>query len=280
MIDLNIDELDRKLMITESDFERAVLKYLWNYVVNAPVEDYLKDAEKDENVSTTLTYLRFAVFIPYFLRASDIVWDYDEGGDRTYSFKDYFKQLVIDDELIKPYTLNIIKNCLEKEGLINLDDFDAPIDDEYFYNDEKWFYFNDLAECFNVRNYLKSLHINDLTVLFSSITDTADAQNLANMLYANEAKTQSDKQEIISSTEERYFDPDLGEYIELSNDDLDFNDEEDEEDDDDYPEEYEHEFASDDEFVEFIAQHTNELFPSSPTYTQCHLYSYLNGDCD
>ena len=38
MIDLNIDELDRKLMITESDFERAVLKYLWNYVVNAPVE--------------------------------------------------------------------------------------------------------------------------------------------------------------------------------------------------------------------------------------------------
>jgi len=280
MIDLNIDELDRKLMITESDFERAVLKYLWNYVVNAPVEDYLKNAENDENVSTTLTYLRFAVFIPYFLRASDIVWDYDEGGDRTYSFKDYFKQLVIDDELIKPYTLNIIKNCLEKEGLINLDDFDAPIDDEHFYNKEKWSFFNDLADCFNVVNYLTSLHINDLTVLFSSITDTADAQNLANMLYANEAKTQSDKQEIISSTEERYFDPDLGEYIELSNDEPDFNDEEDEEDDDDYPEEYEHEFASDDEFVEFIALHTNELFPSSPTYIQCHLYSYLNGDCD
>lgn len=275
MIDLNIDELDRELMITQSDFERAVLKYLWNYVVNAPVEDYLKDAEKDENVSTTLTYLRFAVFIPYFLRASDIVWDYDDGGSRTYSFKDEFQKLVIDDELIKPYTLNIIKKCLEKAGLINLDDFDAPIDDEDSYNEDKWFYFNDLANCFNVRNYLKSLHINDLTVLFSSITNTADAQNLANMLYANEDKSQSDKQELISSTVKRYFDPDLGKYIELSNDELDFNDE-----DDDYPEEYEHEFASNDEFVEFIAQHNNELFPSSPTGIQSHLYLYLNGDCD
>ena len=245
MHQIDIQNLDHKYMITESETEAAVFTYLWDIVQNVPVEDYLKDADKDENVSITLSYLRLASFVPFFLRASDIVWDFDDGGDRTYSFNDNLRQLVIDDEVIKPYTLNVIKNCLQNQGLINLSDFDAPIDDEYFYNDEKWSFFNDLANCFNVRNYLKTLHINDLTVLFSSITDNEDAQNLANRLYAP-----------IDDEAPLGFDEDNSEV------------------------EYEHEFAYEDDFVEFISQHTNELFPTPPTYTQCHLDSYLNGDCD
>ena len=245
MYQIDIQKLDHKYMITEGETEAAVFTYLWDIVQNVPVEDYLKDADKDENVSITLSYLRLASFVPFFLRASDIVWDFDDGGDRTYSFNDNLRQLVIDDEVIKPYTLNVIKNCLQNQGLINLSDFDAPIDDEYFYNDEKWSFFKDLADCFSSQKYLKSLHINDLTVLFSSITDTEEAQNLANHLFSpidDEAPVGFD--------------------------------------DENADEDYVHEFDSQDEFVEFVMKHSDELFPKDPTSIQCHLYSFLNGDCD
>ena len=313
-------------MITDGETEAAVFSYLWDIVQNVPVEDYLKDADKDENVSSTLAYLRLATFVPYFLRASDIVWDFDDGGDRTYSFNDSLRELVIDDELIKPYTLNIIKNCLQKQGLINLSDFDAPIDDEYFYNDEKWSFFKDLADCFSVRKYLKSIHINDLTVLFSNICDNEDAQNLANSVYApgnmlnaegKESSNSIDNQmdyepnEDLVFTEEddqSFLGLDLNEFP-LSQDDLDFMDESQDSESsdsvdggiepdaesttdkshDDVDQSYEsecedeyyvHEFDSQDDFVEFVVQHSDELFPKAPTSIQCHLYSFLNGDCD
>lgn len=313
-------------MITDGETEAAVFSYLWDIVQNVPVEDYLKDADNDDNVSTTLAYLRLATFVPYFLRASDIVWDFDDGGDRTYSFNDSLRELVIDDEQIKPYTLNIIKNSLQKQGLINLSDFDAPIDDEYFYNDEKWSFFKDLADCFSVRKYLKSIHINDLTVLFSNICDNEDAQNLANSVYApgnmlnaeeKESSNSIDNQmdyepnEDLVFTEEddqSFLGLDLDEFP-LSQDDLDFMDESQDSESsdsvdggiepdaesttdkshDDVDQSYEsecedeyyvHEFDSQDDFVEFVVQHSDELFPKAPTSIQCHLYSFLNGDCD
>lgn len=245
MIKLDIDKIDSKFMLTENSTENAVLSYLWDIIQNVPVEEYLQEAAKDANVSTTLAYLRLSLFVPFFLRASDIVWEFDDGGDRTYSFNDYFKLLIVDDEQIKPYTLNVIKNCLQKQNLINLSDFDVSIEDEDFYNEEKWSFFNELAYCFSVQNYLKSVHINTLTVLFSNITDTEDAQNLANSIYAP------------------------------INDDAPFG-----LDEDSAENEYEHEFESKDEFVEFLVKYADKLIPKAPTYTQCHLYSYLNGDCD
>ena len=326
MYQIDIQKLDHKYMITEGETEAAVFTYLWDIVQNVPVEDYLEEVEKNVDVSKTLAYLRLASFVPFFLRASDIVWDFDDGGDRTYSFNDNLRELVIDDEAIKPYTLNVIKNCLQKQGMINLSDFDAPIDDEYFYNDEKWSFFKDLADCFSVRKYLKSLHINDLTVLFSNICDNEDAQNLANSVYApgnmldaeeNEPSNSIDNhmdydpnEDLVFPEEDEQFflDCDLDE-LPLSQDDLDFSDESqdseysesvdsgvepdaestsdklqdsvDESYESDYEDEdYVHEFDSQDDFVEFVVQHSDELFPKAPTYIQCHLYSYLNGDCD
>ena len=326
MYQIDIQKLDHKFMITDGETEAAVFSYLWDIIQNVPVEDYLKDADNDDNVSTTLAYLRLATFVPYFLRASDIVWDFDDGGDRTYSFNDSLRELVIDDELIKPYTLNIIKNCLQKQGLINLSDFDAPIDDEYFYNDEKWSFFKDLADCFSVRKYLKSIHINDLTVLFSNICDNEDAQNLANSVYApgnmlnaeeKESSNSIDNQMDYEPNEDLVFTEeddqsflclDLDEFP-LSQDDLDFMDESQDSESsdsvdggiepdaesttdkshDDVDQSYEsecedeyyvHEFDSQDDFVEFVVQHSDELFPKAPTSIQCHLYSFLNGDCD
>lgn len=326
MQELDINKIDRQFMLTENSTENAVLNYLWNIIQNVPVEDYLQEAATDENVSNTLAYLRLASFVPFFLRASDIVWDFDDGGDRTYSFNDNLRELVIDDKVIKPYTLNIIKNCLQKQGLINLSDFDAPIDDEYFYNDEKWSFFKDLADCFSARKYLKSLHINDLTVLFSNICYTEDAQNLANSVYApgnmldaeeNESPNSIDNnmdyvpnEDLVftEKDEHAFLDPDLDE-LPLSQDDLDFTNESqasessdsvdggiepyaesttdkshdavDESYESDYEDEYYvHEFDSQDDFVEFVMQHSDELFPKAPTSIQCHLYSFLNGDCD
>ena len=326
MQELDINKIDRQFMLTENSTENAVLNYLWNIIQNVPVEDYLQEAATDENVSNTLAYLRLASFVPFFLRASDIVWDFDDGGDRTYSFNDNLRELVIDDKVIKPYTLNIIKNCLQKQGLINLSDFDAPIDDEYFYNDEKWSFFKDLADCFSARKYLKSLHINDLTVLFSNICYTEDAQNLANSVYApgnmldaeeNESSNPIDNQMDYDTNEDLVFTEEDGkaflgldlDELPLSQDDLDFTNESqasessdsvdggiepyaesttdkshdavDESYESDYEDEYYvHEFDSQDDFVEFVMQHSDELFPKAPTSIQCHLYSFLNGDCD
>ncbi|SFS33061.1 hypothetical protein SAMN02910357_00177 [Succinivibrio dextrinosolvens] len=326
MQELDINKIDRQFMLTENSTENAVLNYLWNIIQNVPVEDYLQEAATDENVSNTLAYLRLACFIPFFLRASDIVWDFDDGGDRAYSFNDNLRELVLDDELINPYTLNIIKNCLQNKGLINLSDFDALIDDEYFYNDEKWSFFKALADCFSVRKYLKSLHINDLTVLFSNICDNEDAQNLANSVYApgnmldaeeNNSSNSIDNhmdydinEDLVFTKEDEpaFLDCDLDE-LPLSQDDLDFTDESEESESsnsvdggiepdaestthkshDDVDQSYEsecedeyyvHEFDSQDDFVEFVVQHSDELFPKAPTSIQCHLYSFLNGDCD
>ena len=295
---IDIEKLNRDLMISDNDTEAAVLSYLWDVVQNVPVEDYLKEADKDENVSTTLAYLRLYCFVPFFIRASDIVWDYD--GDRTYSFIDDLKEKVVADDFIKPYTLNVIKNCLQKQGLTELSDFDlSPEEDEDFYNNEKWDYFCQLSYCFDIRDYLKSVGINALTILFSNITDSDDAQKLANRIYAFQNQPESGSSESSSSEDS------CSEYIEeagssisletidqyeegrdepflngMSNDDPDFDEESDDPDDEDEDEEYEHEFASQDEFVEFLVEHADELIPLSPTFTQCHLYEFLNGDCD
>jgi hypothetical protein len=248
MYQLDIQKIDSNFSLTDSKTEAAVLHYLWNVVQNIPVEDYLKDAAQDENVSTTLAYLRLAAFVPFFLGASDIVWEYDDGSDRIYSFYDNLKERVIDDTLILPHTLNVIKNCLQKKGLINKSDFDGTIEDKDVYEHEKWSFFCDLADGFSVRKYLiKSVGINTLTMLFSNIGNSTDAQNLADSIYAPET----------------------------ADDDI-----EDEDDDDFYDEDYRHEFESPDDFVEFLVEHTDELIPIAPTYIQCHLYSFLNGDSD
>ena len=305
MYQIDINELDRDFMITESDTEAAVLDYLWDVVQNVPVEDYLKEeAEKDNNVSTTLTLLRLAVFAPFFIRASDIVWDYDSGYGRTDSFYDNLREIITDDDLIKPYTLNVIKNCIQKQGLTDLSDFDvSEEEDEDFYNNEKWDFFIQLSYCFGVRDYLKSVSINALTILFSNINDTDDAQNLANRIYdpknaqeASSSESSSAKDHRSESREELYsslsgketdpFDaePDeLDEFdeFELTHQDLDLDEDSyDTDDEEEDEEEYKHEFASSNDFVEFLVQHADELIPMAPTFTQCHLYEFINGDSD
>ncbi len=297
---IDIEKLNRDLMISDNDTEAAVLSYLWDVVQNVPVEDYLKEADKDDNVSSTLTYLRLYCFVPFFIRASDIVWDYD--GDRTYSFIDDLREKIVDDDFIKPYTLNVIKKSLQKQGLTELSDFDlSPEEDEDFYNNEKWDYFCQLSYCFDVRDYLKSVGINALTILFSNITDSDDAQNLANSIYApqNEPEASSEssssedncsqsREEFYASLSGEETDPfdaepdELDEFdeFELSHQDLELDEDSYDTDDEEEDEEYEHEFASQDEFVEFLVEHADELIPMAPTFTQCHLYEFINGDSD
>lgn len=300
MEDISIENLDQKLMISDNDTEAALLSYLWYVVQKVPVEDYLKDADKDENVSSTLDYLRLYCFVPFFIRASDIVWDYDT--DRIYSFIDYIKEKVLDDNIIKPYTINVIKNCLQEQGLIELSDFDISAEeDEDFYNHEKWDFFKQISYRFEVRDYLKSVGLNALTMLFSNITNSEDTQNLANSLYApqNEPEASSSesssakdhrsesREELYSSLSGEETDPfdaepdELDEYdeFELSHQDLELDEDSygtDEEED----EEYEHKFASLDDFIEFIIQHADELIPLAPNFTQCHLYEFIKGDSD
>lgn len=300
MEDISIENLDQKLMISDNDTEAALLSYLWYVVQKVPVEDYLKDADKDENVSSTLDYLRLYCFVPFFIRASDIVWDYDT--DRIYSFIDYIKEKVLDDNIIKPYTLNVIKNCLQEQGLIELSDFDISAEeDEDFYNHEKWDFFKQISYRFEVRDYLKSVGLNALTMLFSNITNSEDTQNLANSIYstknepeASSSESSSSEDNCSQSRKEFYaslsgeetdpFDaePDeLDEYDEFELSHQDFARDEDSYDtDEEEDEEYEHKFASMDDFIEFIIQHADELIPLAPTFTQCHLYEFIKGDSD
>lgn len=83
-------------------------------------------------------------------------------------------------------------------------------------------------------------------MLFSNICGTEEAQALANSIYS----------------------PETSDDIAPDEESNEFN------------EDYEHEFDSQEDFLEFLVQHADELIPKAPTSIQCHLYSYLNGDCD
>lgn len=297
---INIEQLDRYCLISDNETEKAVLNYLWNVIDKAPFENYFNVVSMDRYACNILKYLKLACFISFFIRASDIVWNYDEPDpDRSYSFREYLEKKISDDEEINPYYLNVIRDCLQYHGLIELPDFNikdyqreievnGKIEyrlDDHAYKVGKYAYFMELKKCFSVHDYLKSLHINTLTVLFSNIVDSEAAHGLANSLFAPTNKSEEDESKK-NYPEEGTIDAEIEEAMEFSNEYLDFIDEaehseedEDNYDDDDYLEDYEHEFTSADDFVEFLVKHADELLPSA-TYSMVDLYSFLNGDMD
>lgn len=66
MYQIDIQEINQDFMLTESDTEAAVLDYLWEIVQSNPVEDYLQDAAKDDNISTTIVLPKTCIFCSIF----------------------------------------------------------------------------------------------------------------------------------------------------------------------------------------------------------------------